>query len=266
MDLQMKMVMLVITYRCNLKCRLCTSGSPYFDVPPHYTLKDLKPVISRIFELSSHVTQITTSGGETFLHPELPQIIDFVTQFTNQYDRQELITNATIIPNDEIIDSCKRSGKIVVLVDDYGPKLSTNREAVVKKLNDAGITYRVRKYYGDDAYCGGWVDLRDLSKKLFNQQDTDKRFGECIYPRNFNFCFPISDGIMHPCGVARRCYMENAVPHDELQYVDLMSEVTTLEQKREQIRALQNTKTLKACAYCNGFSADSPRFLPAEQL
>jgi len=264
--IDMKMIMLHITYRCNYKCRLCTSASPYFDVPPHFTLEDLKPVINRVFELANHIWRLTTSGGESLLHPELAGIIDYCSRFRDQFDIEEIITNGSIIPSDEVIEACVRSGKVEVLIDDYGPEISKKVDAVVERFEKANVAYRYRKYYGDDAYCGGWVNLRDLSKKLFTREEVEKRFNECIYPQNFNFCMPVSGGILHPCGVARRCYLENAVPKEELQFVNLMDITTSLAEKRAEIHALQTAKSLTACAYCNGFSINSKRYPPAEQL
>lgn len=33
---------LVVTFRCNLKCKLCAVSAPYYKEPPHYSVELLK--------------------------------------------------------------------------------------------------------------------------------------------------------------------------------------------------------------------------------
>lgn len=35
---------LVVTFRCNLKCKLCAVSAPYYKEPPHYSVELLKKI------------------------------------------------------------------------------------------------------------------------------------------------------------------------------------------------------------------------------
>ncbi|MEW6064002.1 hypothetical protein P378_16735 [Desulforamulus profundi] len=256
---------LVVTFRCNLKCKLCAVSAPYYTVPTHYSLESLIESVRRYFEVVDNVDKFTINGGEPLLHPQLPDIMDFIIKYIDRIGTLEIITNGAVAPDKRLLNSLSRSGKIDILVDNYGPELSAKVPQIVEDFNEAGIKHRVRKYYGEDAHFGGWVDLLDLSKKNRTADETENIYKRCAYPGPFR-CFVIFDGKAYICGVYKRCESLGIIPDNPSEYVDFSSDSEPIEEKRKQIQNFYNRRFFSACEYCNGFCEDSKRYAPAEQL
>ena len=70
---------------------------------------------------------------------------------------------------------------------------------------------------------------------------------------------------MYPCSACRRCKELGTVDNYD-EYIDLFDDSLSVEQQREKIERIYALDSLKACAYCNGMTGDSPRFATAQQL
>ena len=256
---------LVVTFRCNLKCKLCAVSAPYYTVPPHYSLETLTGSVERYFEIVDYVDKFTINGGEPLLHPQLPDIMRFMLRFIDRIGTLEIITNGTVAPNKQLLNSLKISDKIDILVDNYGPDLSVKVPQIVEAFNEERIKHRVRKYYGEDAHFGGWVDLLDLSKKNRSSEQTESIYKHCAYPGPFR-CFVIFGEKAYICGVYKRCESLGIIPENPDEYVDFSSNSIPISDKKNQIRNFYNRRYFSACEYCNGFCEDSKRYIPAEQL
>jgi hypothetical protein len=263
--LKIKQVALIITHRCTLKCKLCGNYSPYYSPPPHFSLEYLSKVISNIFDIVDIVEKFNINGGEPLLHPQLPEIVDYLSLFADKIDILEITTNGTVTPGDRLLKSLSFSNKVEILVDNYGPKLSTNIPEIMDAFSSANIRHRVRKYYGADAHCGGWVDLSDLTKKHTTDEDAANIFSRCYLTSKLK-CMPVIEGKAYICPTYKRCKDLALISDNPSEYIDILSDTITLSVKREQIRNFYNRKYFTACAYCSGFCEDSPRFAPAEQL
>lgn len=265
-EFRMKRGGIIITYKCNLKCKLCAAYSPYYEKPPHFSYESLALSIDKFFSIVSHVDKFVVSGGEPLIHNELDKIMRHLLMYSNQIGIIEIITNGTIVPNNnfmKVIDGCK---KISFLIDDYGKDLSTKVNELEKVLSKNDVFYSVRNYNGINAHCNGWVDFGDFTQKWFTQEDIDTIFSKCAIPQKMNFCFTIKNGEIHPCAPSYRCMELKIIPKNGNEYIDLMDENTTLQEQREKLLSIQNYTSLTACKYCNGMCEDSPRFSPAEQL
>lgn len=258
---------LTITHRCTLKCKLCAAYSPYYNPPPHYTVQQLAQIIERYFSIVDFVEKFTLTGGEPFLHEDLPEIITELLKFKKQLGKIEIITNGTILPNNRLKRTLeeygKESGYLTIMIDDYG-KLSKKRYELENYFISKQISYRVRIYHGKDAYCGGWVDFNDFSKKTKNKLEMMEKFKKCGLGK-IGFCFAIKNGEMHPCTFAHRIMELNLMPRNRSEYIDLYDGSSIQEQKNKMKKILK-FNYLSACAYCNGLCEDSERFPPAEQL
>ncbi|MEW5954326.1 MAG: radical SAM protein [Bacillota bacterium] len=256
---------LVVTFRCNLKCKLCAVSTPYYPVMPHYSLESLKGSVKRYFGVVDYVDKFTINGGEPLLHPQLPDIMDFMIKYVNRIGTLEIITNGAVAPDKRLLNSLSHSDKIDILVDNYGPELSKKVPEIVEAFTAAGIKHRVRKYYGKDAHYGGWVDLSDLSKKNRTVEETEYIYKHCAYPGPFR-CFVIIDGKAYICGVYKRCESLEIIPDNPSEYVDFSSDTMPITEMKKQIKNFYNRRFFSACEYCNGFLEDSKRYAPAEQI
>lgn len=256
----------VLTMVCNLNCKLCSNYSPYYSKPPYYSMDYLQEELRRYFSIVTRIKKLMVTGGEPFLHPDLPEFIKEVFKYQDQIDVFGVITNGTRLPSNEFLSAAKSFGdKFHVLIDDYGPELSVHAKELAVVLDEHGIAYILRKYYGENAHCGGWVYFGDLKDKKWNKQESEKLYSKCAYPQKYHFAFDLVDGAMYPCSACRRCKELGTVDNYN-EYIDLFDDGLTIEQQREKIESIYQLKSLEACAYCNGMTDDSPRFTTAQQL
>lgn len=256
---------LVVTFRCNLKCKLCAVSAPYYKEPPHYSLELLKKSIDRYFEAVNHVSKFTINGGEPLVHPEIADIMDYMMRYIDRVDMLEIITNGSVMPSEKLLQVLMKSNKVDILIDDYGKELSKNVDSMIAAFEQKGIKYRRRKYYGEDAHLGGWVDLSNVSLKNRSDEETENIYKNCAYPGPFH-CFVLMGGRAYICGVYKRCVSEGIIPDNADEYVDFVSSNWNVRETQNKIKNFYERKFFSACKYCNGFCPDSQRFTPAEQI
>lgn len=263
--LQLSNTTLVISLRCNLRCKLCAVNAPYYKNPPHYSFETLRKSVKKFFEAVDYVDKFTVNGGEPMLHPQLPEIMNFILQYSDKIGMLEIITNGTIVPNESLLKSLRSSDKIDILIDNYGPDLSKGVPAIIRSFEENKIKFRARKYYGHDAHLGGWVDLSDISKKNRTSSETQNIYRNCAYPNAFH-CFAIIGDKAYICGVYKWAQANQIISDNTDEYVDFSDDTLSTESIRTKIRQFYERPYFSACEYCNGFCEDSKRFLPAEQL
>lgn len=264
--IRMSNVSLVITLRCSLKCKLCTAFAPYYEEAPHYPYEMLKNSIERYFDLVEYVDKFTINGGEAFLHENLPELIDLLSGYIDHIGMLEILTNGTLVPNEQLIKSLCFSPKVNIMVNNYGTHLSRKIPEIVAVFEQNNIAYRLRNQNAEESYCGGWVDVSDLSYKNRSAEETADLFKHCVYPTAFR-CFAIFGDKAYICGVYLRCKTLGIISNVPEEYVDFSNQNTS--SKEEMVRQINNffeKPYVSACEFCDGFCPESRRFLPAEQL
>jgi thioredoxin-related protein len=56
------------------------------------------------------------------------------------------------------------------------------------------------------------------------------------------------------------------IPRNPHEYVDLLDDSVSNEEKRKRVMGIYNSEYSASCAYCNGLSSDTKRYPPAEQF
>lgn len=260
---QMNLTVL-ITSKCTLKCKLCATYAPISPSPCDYPFERIKKSVERFFDSTDNVRLFTISGGEPFLHSKLPELIDFFGTYVDRMGVFEIITNGTVVPNERLLRSLKFSDKVDIMIDDYGPKLSTKVPQIVDAFKNYGIKHRVRKYYGEDAHFGGWLDISDFSDKHRTKEETEALFARCMYTTTFKNHIFIINGTAHMCYINKQ--LLDFMPDNPTEYVDLLDDSLTASEIAEMLIGLRNRPQLSVCSYCSGFCVDANRYAPAEQI
>lgn len=254
----------LVTSCCTLKCKLCATYAPQNMNPHHYPKEIMMKCVDRFFDTMGNVKLFTMSGGEPFLHPDMLELIRYFKKWIPHMEKFEIITNGTIIPNEMILKELGSMEKVDIMIDDYGIELSKKVPELVKEFEKYGITHRVRKYYGEDAHLGGWLDISDFSNKNRTEKENEELFKKCMYSTTFKNHFFIIDGTAHMCYVNRKLLSDIMEKEDE--YVNMMDESLSADEIKQQLLNLRQRKHLSVCAKCNGFCVDGKRYLPAEQM
>lgn len=262
MELLMPEVTFFVTFNCTLKCKRCMVGAPYLrkDVR-EFSFEEIEASIDRYFKIIPHVKMATISGGEPLLFPRLAEVISCIKKYESQADGIRMVTNGTLIPDQKVLDAMKTLGdKFYIIADDYGTENSKRIDELDRVLTKNGIRHVIRNYTKNQTYYGGWIDCGDLTEKKHAQKDAERLYAKCV-----SICYMVSHGKMWSCAVSHWRY-QLGLDYDESEYIDLLDDTLSIQEQQGRLRNLLKKKSLTACAYCNGFCADSERFLPAEQL
>ncbi len=261
----LKRTSIVLSLKCNLKCKLCAAYSPYYEESANLPVSVQMDYVKKYFEIVDHVEQFTISGGEPLLYKNLPDFLDKLSEYSDRFDKLEIITNGTIVPSKELINCIKPFGSKFYrfLVDNYDK--SSKIPEIRSVLDENNIPYIVRDYNSMKSHCDGWVDFGKPYTEIHNEDDAAEIFGKCSYPQKLKFLFSIYRGIFTPCAQVRNRLLLNQNVSDG-DYIDLLDDTPTVEDKRNKILSMYATNYLETCKYCNGICDDSPRFTPAEQL
>lgn len=254
------------TFRCTLNCELCCSFVPYLEKPaPYYAYDELTSWISRFFEVVDYVDIFSLTGGEPLLYKNLADIIDFVGQYRGQIGRIDLITNGTLLPNNQTLLALKKIGARILL-DDYGADLSPKASEVEKVCAACQVNCNRRCYHKCtdlELYHGGWVDFVHFSEVPLS--DPREKFGKCTQTGELR-CNPVIDGKIYICTPHAFLCRSKKIEDNPGLYIDLSDESTPVKIMREKAADFLSINALPSCAFCNGWLPNSRRVVPARQI
>lgn len=281
---------LILTFRCNLRCKLCCTSTPHMPIDKQvdFPLESLTAVVDQYFKVAKYIRKLSFGGGEPTLHKQLPALIEHTMQYKDQFEVFEIITNGAAVPRKEVLDMAEKyKDTIFFMIDNYGENVSRNADNVVKAFTERGIRHTVRCYHGENAHEGGWVDLGDFTHK-HDKEEASRIMSKCVisgkkkertgvtgsaWEEMLNgedvFFIPYAantNGLIHRCARAYSTLQAGAVENTPECFVDIMAEDKTVEEIREQIVDMFTSDHYPACEYCNGFDETSKRYEPAEQM
>jgi hypothetical protein len=260
---------LIITTRCNLRCKLCCEYVPQNKPFPDMTPGEAERILAAAFDVCDHITTLhLTGGGEPFLHPQLPMLIDVAMGYAAKIDRLMLFSNSTVAVKTELLDAIARhKDKIVVQLSQYGINFEHER-AVAKLLTDGGINCKIEKYYGEDQPFGGWVDFGEWIPYNRTSDEHSSVFQNCAVTRDMKGNWRTRDGKVHWCSRSQRGMELGLIPDESDDYVDLFDGTNVLE-KRDKFKRIVMARYISACDCCSGIQGTndmSLRHKAAEQM
>lgn len=268
MEIREKQLAFHITSACTLNCKLCVNLMPRFKekgAARHIPLEQIKREISAVFQIYDYIEDVTISGGEPLLHPDVSKVVSFCMSYEKQFHSLRIFTNGTIVPKQQLIDQIREyGGKLSLVVDDYGPDCSAKVEAITSLFEKNSLPLRVNRYWGDDQHCGGWVNYGPLEQyRGYTKHQMENLYQNCHLAQYK--CIEVYNGKMLNCWAvfARELgYMpfENGTP--DHQVIDLLDTDIPLNEKR-QTAAAYGRAPLWACQYCDGFDVEKSKRYPA---
>lgn len=244
---------LVVTTRCNLRCQLCDEFIPTHKPFPDMTVQEAERILKALFQVVDHVELMHLSGGgEPFLNPALPDLIDLCFQFSDRFDRLMVFTNSTIPPSDQLVNALERHReRVVVHASNYGLK-SEISQSVYQILRAREIPLREIKYYGEEQDYGGWVDFGSWETRGRSADELNQIFAGCGITKYMHGNWRTRDGKVHWCQRSQRGMELGILPDMPEDYVDLLDDTQTADEKREKFETIMHTHALSACDHCSG--------------
>ncbi|MBR2408347.1 MAG: radical SAM protein [Lachnospiraceae bacterium] len=263
-------VTIPVILRCNLKCKYCINELQYFETKEDLTLEQFKKDLEMFFQIVDRVGKFELTGGEPFLRRDLEDFVRESVKYKDQFKWIRLDTNGTIPVRQELIDEIKKYGDLVeVFVSNYG-EISRKAEENDRILTENNVNHQLRKYYGEDAYFGGWIDNGKVFDRKRSPEETEKVYHNCAVYKELGGCWLLLNGKLHLCARCLQGTQHGAIPSvKNVDYLDIHDPSLSIEEKREIIRNMLECKAITACAYCDGsLGTDDPnkRVTPAEQL
>ncbi len=268
MELRERQLAFHITSACSLDCKLCVNLMPRFKekkLARHIPLEQIKREISAVFSIYDYIEDVTISGGEPLLHPDVTEVIAFCMSYEKQFHVLRVFTNGTIPPKQRLLEQITEyGGKLQLVVDDYGPDCSTKVEEITALFEENALPLRVNRYWGDNQHCGGWVDYGPLEEyRGYSASQLHALYQTCHLAQYK--CIEVFNGKMLNCWAifGRELGLmpfEGSAPDPQI--IDLLDTDVPLDEKRR-IAAAYGTTPLWACQYCNGFDVEKSKRYPA---
>lgn len=239
-----------ITTRCSLQCSGCSNLIPCYNKRSDYDINILVKSIRKFLECINNIVYIRVLGGEPFLSKNLYRIIKELLK-SNKIQRIEIVTNGTIIPNDEKIIKILKSNRIVVCISQY-PIVDYNK--LVLFLEKNGINYRIDK-------MDYWMDYGNTKKRGKSRKQLIKQFARCS-----SVCKSLINGQIHLCPRSSHGTDLGIIRDNYDDYLDLLDKNMTVLERKEKLNKLLRKKYIMACDYCDFGTKKSKKIPVAKQL
>lgn len=287
-------VWIELTTHCNLRCIHCYDEAESDTIcSSNMSLENFSYAIKQLEELG--VKKIQLIGGEPFVFNN--RIFQYLDKVVGRFEYIEIFTNGTLIKDEWLPYLRDNNIRIALSVYSYNEadhdKVTTvagswrKTNAVIKKLHNYGITYRVKNVLMKDINLGvrktelyqlspkkdivrltGRANVKLLTKNLLKQKlITEDRF-----------CYTISEGLVRKCISGHNCFsrrlyishdlelypcvMERRISHGNLKNADIKTLLKNdiLSFSKEKINECKNCEFRYCCFDCrpdaNGRSID----------
>lgn len=260
---------LVILTRCNLRCRLCCEYVPGHKPFPDMTVEEAGRILAAAFGVADHIKTLhLTGGGEPFLHPQLPELVETAMAYADRFDRLMLFTNCTVPVSGQLMKTLVQyREKLLVQISRYG--IDPEKETQIwNSLSGAGIHCKTVNYSGENQDFGGWIDFGPWEAQGQSPDALSDRFAACAVTKAMHGNWRTRDGRVHWCSRSQRGMELGLIPDRPEDYVDLFDS-SSREEKQEKFRRIASAPCLLACDRCSGDAGtedQQKRFAAAEQM
>lgn len=226
---------------CTLKCEHCIEGVPYIqNVKRGFVdIEIIKEDIDLLLKICTHIIRFDITGGETFLHPQLVDIVKLLLNAEN-IEIINIYSNGTVIPDDPIC-AVLCNDRVKVTITDYTgeltPNLENNITKTLCKLSEYGISIEHRRHTI-------WSNINSFEQRCLSKQQLENAYQSCQWVK----CRIIHKGIIYPCvhyytGVQ---IDELTCNHDECLHIHKIPEC----ELKEAMHSFLNRSFLSACNHC----------------
>ena len=229
----------IISTMCTLKCKHCVEHVPYITgdkrlfLPKEKIIEDIR-VLAEAYEFATIMDFV---GGEPFLHPDLPEIIENTRNIEN-IGIVNVFTNGTVMPGKELLSQLAKPYTTVYL-SNYSKNLSTEqREKIIateKALTDVGVMVFQAKDFS-------WFDTTSFDETNDDEDTLTNRYSQCI----LRDCYRLYDGKLFRCLHHYAGYITNNIPADK-SVIRIHDSPETLVERLNKFAELPYAQ---ACRYC----------------
>ncbi len=224
-------VILVLTTKCNLRCRDCIALTPHYQSGYHVDLHTLLQSVDSFLSNVDECYCLELLGGEPFLYPFIDNLLKLLIDNKKIFTIQ-ITTNGLVTVKDSTIELMKNP-KIHIRISDYNIQ-SKNKYLLQEKLLSSGVNFWVQS---DIA----WLPIGTIQKRNAQRRVIMDEYSLCFEGLN---CKTILNGKLYNCTFASRIYDLKLAPNVE--NIDLLSGNVSW----EKLLTFWTSPYSKACDYC----------------
>jgi len=237
----------VITTYCNLRCKFCSHAIPYCKKHEHFDAQQITQDLNKLLEVS-YISCLGILGGEPFLHPQFCDIMYNISKLKNlnKIESIRIVTNAVLLPKDDLLKCLLDIPNVYVYVSNYGEK-SKNMNNLIDKCNTLGIPLYI---------CPNenfWIDLGDFNySRNYSSLELENLFKLCEVAST---CMQLINGKFYSCPRLPSLNEHKLIPYSESAFVDVRT--LPIENLHSNLSNYLYNKVLN-CQFCDGFHRFSP--------
>ena len=239
---------IVLTERCNLKCKCCEVLVPHFNTKikaRHLPLAQLIRETDEMFDKFGFIRDIHVLGGEPFIYPQVAEYMQYLKQHRDKIGSLYVITNGTVVPKQSVIDAIKEADAFV-MISDYD-ELSRKKDEIVKAMQDNGVGVQITNY--------PWFYENQLVYD--DAKNRQQKFDTCYERKHIN---TIRDGKAYYCHFLAGGETLMAIPYHK------DNSISIYDNDAQEIYAYLTSEIAPmGCEYCSGHDLSSPEIPKAEQ-
>ena len=236
---KLPLIGVILGNHCSLRCEHCVESIPFNRFSRSFEDKNLIiDSISRMAKSIEFVSVIDFVGGEPFLHPDLPEIIEEVIKIPN-VGLVNVFTNGTVTPSEKLTQALKNDF-VVVNISDYSNQLS---EEIIERINKTELVLKTEKIPYVRVKNMTWFDMSSYEKNSDTEEELTKRFHDC----RINSCHRLYRGMLFRCLHLYAGYVSGHLSLDEtvVNIFDGSSEELAIK-----LDEFWNRPYSSACQYC----------------
>lgn len=235
-----------LTTRCTLNCAKCNNLMPLFkESAGDFSFEKTKEALDNILSVVKEIIFLELVGGEPFLNEKFEEMLDYLA---NEKKIRQIIvvTNATVIPNDNIIKKLSDS-KVIVRISDYGMFDVMSR--FVSKLDKASVNMRVQQDMK-------WNDPGDITRRGKTLEEIKIQYNRCEFSMK---CKYLCESRLFTCARAASLYKLGILESDQ-DSIEITNDITWNELLKFYVRDYA-----EACDYCDLWSENNTGIIPAAE-
>ncbi len=236
----------MVTQKCNLRCKHCSNLMPYFKNPTDVPFEKLKEDIAALLNAVDRIYLLKVLGGEPFLYQNLTLLLEFL-QDLPQIEQIEVVTNGTLLPKERTLKALTHR-KIKVIISPYSRAVAKNADAMMDAFDAYGIQYA----FPD---LEKWKDFGGFDPRGRTDAENERMFRDCFT------CVTLTDGEIYCCPRAANGVALGLVPKVAGEYAAVRDRQPA--DIAKDLAALGRLKVISTCERCDN---PGPEIPIAEQL
>lgn len=244
---------MLITERCSLNCKYCCALMPEYAKPVNFGAEDFIEGFDNLLSTGCYLGTLSFIGGEPLLNQKV--LCEILRHYKDNRHilTFQIITNGTLMPSDELLNTLNEIKSAYVIFSNYG-ELSRKMQEAAVKFQEYGIQVAIEKE--EDISAEGnnlWLDYGKVKKYEHSPAELQKMYDNCL---DGKYCFSILKNKLYICNRIAHGINLGLIPTDgyrtELDLSDLAIQAFNSEKFREKCEEfLYANKAPEGCMYCN---------------